>query len=102
MVVAKKKLGADLPPETVESFNDWCELNGYARGRAASAALKLMQVLPLQIRDLVMRGEWDQLRLIFGVDMSSEAEAVVIDGVRRAVANERSRKGHQSKDREAS
>ena len=49
-----------------------------------------------------MRGEWDQLRLIFGVDMSSEAEAVVIDGVRRAVANERSRKGHQSKDREAS
>ena len=55
----KKKLGADLPAVEVEQFSRWVNEHNASPSGAAVAALRLLQVLPLRLRDLAMTGKWD-------------------------------------------
>jgi len=60
-MAGKKKLGADLPPGTVDEFNDWADACNYTRSGAAAAGLKLLQIVPLVLRDLALRGQWGEV-----------------------------------------
>lgn len=59
MAKGKKKLGADLAPELVARFAEWADAEGLAKGAAGNAAITIIQHLPLDLRRLAMRGEWD-------------------------------------------
>ena len=53
-----KKLGCDFDLDDWERFHDWCKTHRYTKTGSATAALDLLQVLPLSLRELVMCSEW--------------------------------------------
>ena len=61
----RKKLGTDLPPEAIERFTAWVEENNYVKAGAAVSAFRLLEVLPLELRDKVMKKKWDQVETWF-------------------------------------
>lgn len=84
----KKKLGADLPPKLVDDFNAWCDVNGYSKGAASEAALKLFQRLPLAIRHVCLSQNWETVDLLFAASESAAAERAIVEGIRRALQRE--------------
>lgn len=100
LVAKKKKLGADFPPDVVDGFNEWCELHGYTRSAAGTAALKLLQILPLPIRELAMCGDWTALAGVFGAELSAEEQArIVREFGRRIQQHQPETKGSRRKGR---
>ncbi len=61
------KLGADLSREEVEAFNAFCHQEGYLKGRAAEASLRLFRWLPAELRSLLMRGDKAAVRKYFAL-----------------------------------
>ncbi len=65
MLMAKRKLGPDLSDETVDRFTRYCETNGYAKSNLATAALRLIELVPPDIRELALIGQEKRLQRWF-------------------------------------
>jgi len=50
-----KYLGAQLPADIVQEWNEFCETNGYVKARALQAAMLLFMAAPLSLRGAIFR-----------------------------------------------
>lgn len=55
-------LGVDVPLEMKERFDRWIDSVGMLKRRAVIAALELIQILPAEARDQLVRGDLASLR----------------------------------------
>jgi len=57
-----KKLGTDLDAAALDAFKVWADERKYTYKEATQCAYRLLALLPLELRDMVMRERWDEVR----------------------------------------
>jgi len=81
----KKTLGAQLDRAVVDRFNQFCVSRGLGKGATATAALLLLECVPLFLRDLALRGAEQAIREWFDrAEQYVEAREAATDALKSA------------------
>ena len=88
-----KKLGSDFDLADWNNFHAWCKKHRYVKTGAATAALDLLQLLPLELREIVMCAEWALVKecLDRASEMTQGGHRFAKAGAEKAILNMSSR-----------
>ena len=59
------KVGADIPVDEWREFQSWCADRGYVQRAATRAAVGLFLRLPIEVRELALRRDWEGIAVQF-------------------------------------